>query len=237
MTRYSSRVPAWRGVRAGAMTLRVALAALLFAAVPDHGSAQGLADFDYENLSFRGIAAEWGYIFPDRVESTSSLSARMDLGFLGPGVRVVTGVTHWSSFLVADEVGRLERRVEELVLERSGEVVEIDLGQIEWRDLALHADAHMMWQVPFGMLTFAGLGISAHLMQGSGRAIDDTFVEDLLDSVRAGINAHAGVEVPLHRRFRLLGQGRVEMLEDLRYLELRLGGQFMFRGWLPGEGD
>ncbi|HKJ01662.1 MAG TPA: hypothetical protein VJ997_04385, partial [Longimicrobiales bacterium] len=52
-------------------------------------SGQDLADFDYENLSFRGFGAEWGYIWPDRVEPTQSYGVRMDLGYLGPGLSIV----------------------------------------------------------------------------------------------------------------------------------------------------
>ncbi len=218
------------------MGLLAALCVLTSTLVPVGLRGQDLADFDYENLSFRGLTAEWGYIYPNRVEATPSVSVRMDLGFLGPGVRVVTGVTHWSSPLVREEVRRLEERVEDLVREQSGQVVNVDLGEVRWSDVALHADAHMMWQAPFGTFTYAGLGATAHVMRGSGRAVEDTFVEDLLDSVRAGVNVHAGIEYPLHRRFRLLGQGRFEVLENLRYLELRIGGQFMVRGWLPEEG-
>ena len=229
-----------KGPRGGKRGSRIArllpLATLLMIVGVPGAGGQELADFDYENLSFRGVTAEWGYIFPNRVEDTSSLSVRMDLGFLGPGVRVVTGVTHWSSFLIREEVGRLEERVEELVFEQSGQLVDVDLGDIRWSDVALHADAHMMWQVPLGALTYLGLGATAHVMRGSGRAVEGTFVEDLLDSVRAGVNVHGGIEYPIHRRFRLLGHGRFEVLENLRYTEIRLGGQLMLRGWLPGEG-
>ncbi len=212
------------------------LAIFLGLAFPATGRAQELADFDYEHLSFRGLTAEWGYLFPNRVQETPSLSVRADLGFLGPGVRVVTGVTHWSSFLVPQEVGRLEDRVQELVFEQSGQEVEVDLGRVEWSDVAVHADAHMMWRVPFGLITYAGLGLTAHVMSGGGRAVADTFVEDLLNSVRAGVNVHGGVEYPVTRWFRVLGQGRFEVLEDLRYLEFRVGGQLLLRDWVPGEG-
>ena len=72
-------------------------------------------------------------------------------------------------------------------------------------------------------------------MNGNGTAINGTFVEDLLDSVTAGFNLHAGLEYPLSDRFRLNGQGRYEVLGDLQYFQLRFGAQFMIGENAPGE--
>jgi len=204
--------------------------------LPAPAVSQGLADFDYENLRFRGVMADVGYIYPNRVEPTRSFGGRADLGFLGPGVRAVLGFNRWSSTLTVEEVGRLEERVEALIRDQVGEDVSVDLGVIEWSDMAIHGDVHVVWRVPFGVLTYAGLGGSAHILRGSGAAISDTFVEDLLDSVSAGINAHTGVEIPLHRRFRIVGEGRYELMQNLRYGQLRVGGQFTFGPLAPGEG-
>ncbi len=198
-------------------------------------AAQGLAEFDYENLRFRGMMLDLGYVTSSKVESTRSYGGRMDLGFLGPGVRVVVGATSWSSTLVRSEVRRLEERLEALIEEQTGTPTPVNLGDIEWRDFALSTDAHMVWRVSPGFLTYAGMGATAHILSGSGSAIQDTFVEDLLDSVRAGINAHGGVEVPLHPNFRLVGEARYELLQSLSYLQFRLGGQFLFGSPVTGE--
>jgi len=101
--------------------------------------------------------------------------------------------------------------------------------------VALAVDAQLVWRVPYGVLTFAGVGAAAHMLDGSGTAVNGTFVEDLLDSVTAGFNVHAGVEYPVARRFRLYGQGRYEVMGDLRYTQLRLGGQIMIGASAPGE--
>ncbi len=213
----------------------VALGAGL-ACTPRVAEAQGLADFDYEDLSFRGVMLDAGYITASRVEPAGSFGGRVDLGFLGPGVRVVAGFNHWSSELSIGEVRELETRIEQLVEAETGEPADVDLGTIGWSDVALNTDVHFLWSVPFGLLTYAGLGGTAHVLRGSGAAIDDTFIDDLLDSIRAGLNAHVGLEVPLHPRFRLVGETRYELVEDLSYLQFRVGGQFMFALPAPGEG-
>ena len=61
--------------------------------------AQTLADYDYENLTFRGFGFDYGYIWPNKVESTDQYSVRLDLGFLGPAVRIATTLSYWSSAL------------------------------------------------------------------------------------------------------------------------------------------
>lgn len=198
-------------------------------------AAQGLADFDYENLSFRGIGFETGWIGPTDVESTNTFGVRVDLGYLGPGLRIAPGITYWSSELDAAEVGRLEDRIAELVLEQTGQVVQPDLGVIEWSDLVLGLDGHFVWTVPFGFLTYAGAGVSVHILNGSGPAVDGTFIEDLLDSVTAGLNVHGGLEYPVTNRFRLYTQTRYEALGDFQYLELKFGAQIMFSGFDGGE--
>lgn len=221
------RAAAWRGA------LGASLACAVLAA-PARG--QGLADFDYENLRFRGFAPEWGYLWPTRVEPTQSWGVRLDLGYLGPGVRIVPSVTYWTSTFKAAEVRELEQRVASLISTQLGQVPpEVDLGVIDWTDVALAVDAQLVWRVPYGVLTFVGLGAAAHMLDGAGAAVDGTFVEDLLDSVTAGVNAHAGVEYPVARRFRIYGQGRYEVMGDLRYTQVRLGGQIMTGASAPGE--
>lgn len=224
------------GLVGGAVVLLGVLFAVLFILLGARpAAAQTLADYDYENLSFQGVMLDVGYLNGSRVESTATFGGRVDLGLLGPGVRVTVGFNRWSSFLVRSEVRRLEQRLEELIFEQSdGEVdVAVNLGDISWSDVAIHGDMHVMWEVPFGVFTYAGLGASAHILRGGGSAIRGTFVEDLLDSIRAGLNVHGGVEVPVHPRFRVVGETRFEVLENLRYAQVRLGGQFHVGGSRP----
>lgn len=211
-----------------------AIAALLLA--PAGLAGQELADFDYENLSFRGFGAEWGYQWASRVEPAQTLGLRMDLGYLGPGLRIVPSIGYWKSAFKVGEIRELEDRVASLIIRQTDEPApEVDLGQIDWSDVVLNVDAQVVWRVPQGFLTHVGTGAAVHLMNGDGGAINGTFVEDLLDSVTAGFNLHTGVEYLLSRSVRLYGQGRLDVLGDLRYYGFRLGGQIMLVPPAPGE--
>ncbi len=215
----------------------LALAAGL-SVLPVSLSAQGLAEYDYENLSFRGFSLEGGHIWPNRVDPTYTVGLRVDMGYLGPGLRIVPSVSYWSSNLEDSEVAALERRVDELILQELDPGADwggADLGTIDWSDLVLGLDGHWVWAVPYDLLYFAGGGLSVHIMNGEGDAVEGTFVEDLLDTVAAGINFHTGLEYPFSQRFRGYGQARYEVLEDLRYLEFRMGLQIMTGPSMPDE--
>lgn len=223
-------------MRRNGVVVALGMAFLAGFAVPERGAAQELADFDYENLTFRGFGAEWGYMYPSRVENTHSYGVRMDLGYLGPGLRIVPSVMYWSSPLKASEVQELEGSVETLIDQQiDGPSPSVDLGSIQWSDVAVGVDAQVVWRVPFGVLTYAGLGGAVHVLNGDGAAINGTFVEDLLDSWTPGMNLHLGAEYLLGERLRVSSQGRYEVLGDLQYFQIRLGGQFMIGESHPGE--
>ncbi|MBI4521663.1 MAG: hypothetical protein HY701_12555 [Gemmatimonadetes bacterium] len=218
----------------------VATLALLAAAAPL--AAQQLEDFDYENLSFRGIGLEIGQIWPSRVVNTEAAAVRVDLGYLGPGVRILPGVSYWSSRLKSSETRRLADRFESAIVRQIPDSVldqigplSVNLGTVKWSDIALMLDAQVVWAAPFGLLTYAGVGASAHVLNGRGEFINGTFVEDLLDAVQAGVNVHGGAEYPLGSRYRLYSTGRFVALEDLHYLTASLGLQVMFGPAAPGE--
>ena len=229
-----------KGRMRGVPAVLLAIAAGFGMAAP--AAAQDLADFDYEHLRFRGIGFEGGYLPAYNVQGvrgeTRTWGVRLDLGYLGPGLRISPSVTYWSSELETREVSRLETRIEQLIareLGPSGSDAKIDLGEIVWSDVVVGVDSHIVWNIPFGWLGFLGLGASVHVLDGQGESINGTFIEDLLDSVRPGVNAHVGLEYPLWRWSRLYGHGRYEMTDDLRYFNVRGGLQIMFGGTVPGE--
>jgi hypothetical protein len=205
-----------------------AIAALLM--TPAALEAQGLADYDYENLSFRGIGADIGRIWPNKVDATTAYSLRFDLGFLGPAVRIVPSISYWNSTLKRSELERLAQRLEEIpVLADQDVTIGVDdLGRIEWSDVGLNLDAQAVWTAPYNVFTYIGAGFSLHLMNGQGGAIDGTFIEDLLDSTPAGIAVMGGLEYEIGQRFRVYGEGRYTLQSDVRYPGLKIGAAVMF---------
>lgn len=199
---------------------------------PAAARAQDLADYDYTNLGFRGAGLTYGVIWPAKVQSTPTYGIRLDLGYLGPGVRIAPSITYWSSSFRESELTRLADRLNRLpTLEQQGvRVTADDLRPMKWSDLALELDAHYVWTTPVGLLTYLGAGVAVHALNGEGQAIQDTFIEDLLDSFSAGLSAIGGVEYPVTDRFRLYGELRLAGLSDVQYAGLRIGGALMAPG-------
>ena len=219
------------------LALLVGVTCGLLTALPLSG--QELSEFDYENLSFRGLGVAFGAVRPNRVDPALSYSARVDLGYLGPGVRITPVVSYWSSDFKDSEVGRLEAQLLDLInrnLPPSQQLTEVALDRIRLSDLSIGLDGHMVWALPSaGLLTYAGGGFAAHIMNGDGAAVAGTFVEDLLDRISAGVNAHVGLEYPITPQLRAYGEGRFELIQDLRYLEFRAGIQILVRPTVPAE--
>jgi hypothetical protein len=202
--------------------LSMAACALLLA--PARGAGQDLADLDYENLGFRGIGLDWGYLWPNRIERAGSVGMRIDMGYAGPGLRIMPTVNYWSSPLQQREITELEDRIEALITEQSGAPSPVGV------------DAHVVWDSLLDLLTYGGIGVTAHVLDGDGDAIADTFIDDLLDSVTAGVNLHFGMEYPVTERFRIYALSKYEVMSDLQYFTVRAGWQIMTGPNAPGEG-
>ena len=203
----------------------ILLAILGLFAQPRAAAAQGLANYDYDNLTFRGIGLDWGRIGPNKVDATTLYGMRVDLGFLGPAVRLIPSVSFWKSDLKRSELESVAARLSELpaIKERGVTINANDLGTVEWSTLSLSVDTHLVWTAPADVFTYAGFGVGLHAMNGSGASIDDTFIEDLLDTITAGIAVMAGLEYQATRVLRVYGEARYTIQSEIRYPGFRLG--------------
>lgn len=201
---------------------------LLLSASP--AAAQTLADYDYENLTFRGVGAAVGWLWSDRVENTETYTLRLDLGYLGPGIRIMPSLTYWQSQLAGGELARLAQQMTRYSQQHGTGITVLpeDLGAVKWSDLSLSIDGQFVWNTPLDVLTFVGAGFGLHALNGQGAAIDGTFVEDLLDDITAGLVGIAGFEFEPVPRVRFFGEGRYTVMNSIDYPSLRAGVQFMF---------
>ncbi len=203
-------------------------AAALVLALPGAARAQGMADYDYENLVLSGVGAHVAQIFPSRSEPTLGLNVRVDLGLLGPNVRISPGLTFWSTRLRDSEVNRMERRIEDACDRAGSPCPGVDLGDVEISDFSLDVDAHYLWATDYAVEPYAGVGVSLHLLNGRGDFIDDTFVEELLDAIAPGFNLVGGLEFPVTESLRVLGEARGVLTGNVRYISLGVGGAWRF---------
>ena len=204
------------------------IAALLLALGRLEGAparAQTLADYDYENLAFRGLGFEVGGVIPTELERTVSYGLHADMGFVGPSVRIVPSMRYWSSSLQEAHLERLSEQIVQLCEKQAATCPALDLGEVERTDLELSTEAHYIVPLASALGVYAGGGLSLHLLNGRGELIDDTFVEDLLDTVAPGFNLLAGIEVPLGK-LRLYGEARGVLTSDIQYGNASFGITF-----------
>jgi hypothetical protein len=200
------------------------------ALVPSAAGAQTLEDYDYENLQFRGIGLDLGAVFPSQVESDLFLGVRADLGFLGPNLRIVPGISFWSSNLKQTEVDRLGDQIIRVCSRQPSTSCpgRLDLGRIRRSDLVINADALYEFETPLIATPYLGGGVGVHLLNGSGESINDTFIEDLLDAITPGINLIAGLTIPVMSDLRIFGEARYVLVSDVRHGALSVGGIWNF---------
>lgn len=206
----------------------MAAAAALAFALPASARTQDMADYDYENLVLSGVGVHLGQIFPSRSEPALSLNVRTDLGLLGPNVRITPGLTFWSTQLRDSEVERIEQRIEASCDNGGVPCPGVELGEVDISDLSLDVDAHFLWATDYAIEPYAGVGVSLHLLNGSGDFIDDTFVEELLDAIAPGFNLVGGLEFPVTNTLRVLGEARGVLTGNIRYLSVGIGGAWRF---------
>ena len=203
------------------------------------GSLKGqeLADYDYEKLAFRGISVEYGNILFKTYEETEVYSVKLDLGFLGPGVRMATRASYWSSEMVPEELVSFESSLNTMILAQGGVLPGngLEIGSIKRDDMSVSVEADYVWRIPLGMLLSTGLGASAHLVNGTTQIPDDTFLNGLLDSFTAGFNVHSGLEYLVTDRIRLYGDSRIGLAGNVRFFQFGGGLTILWGELLPGE--
>lgn len=191
-----------------------------------------VSDYDPANLYFRGMGGMAYWVAPSRSEPTVGVQLRVDLGELAPAVRVVPSVTFWKSEFRDSELEELGDRVEALCERGGSPCPGIDLGEVEVADLSLEVDAQYLWTTAAGIEPYAGAGVGIHLLDGSGDLIADTFVEDMLDGIAPGVNAHAGIELPLGA-LRLHGELRGTLAGNASWIGAGVGGVWTVGGRGP----
>jgi hypothetical protein len=216
-------VPAREGLIRGAALL----GALLLLAAPAAAQAPTLEDYDYENLELRGVGLEVGYVWPSRAERALLLGLRGDLGFLGPNLRIVPGISFWSTRLRESEVQRLGDQYRR-ICERQHEsgCPPVDLGEIRLSDLAFHAEAQYVVD-RFALMPYGAVGLGMHFLNGRGEAIDDTFLEDLLDAVAPSVAVGGGLQLQVGTLL-LNTEGRYVLMSYARHVTLTVGATWLF---------
>jgi hypothetical protein len=194
-----------------------------------HLSAQGvLNQFSYENLRLSGVQADFGILGASDLKGTTAGGLRVDYGKIAPKVRLLLGISYFRSEFGQAALNRFAQRLDSIV--NPGRRDTINLGRITLSDVIGDVDFQFVFPQGRGVTAYVGTGVSIHVRNGNGAAINGTFVEDALDVITAGVNGTMGFEFNLSRAWRFTVDGRGVLSSGLKTLSLRTG--IMYR--LPG---
>ncbi|MDH3297430.1 MAG: outer membrane beta-barrel protein, partial [Gemmatimonadota bacterium] len=157
------------------------------------------------------------YVNPSQNEGTLGVGAKVDLGFLGPNVRVVPRVGYWKADVESSQVNELEAQLEVASGLSPGS---INLGTIERSAYIFGTD--FQWTSPTAMIApYVGIGLDVYILNDDGDAIKNTFLDDLV--VTAGVSGVAGVEVALSPAWAAYGEFRGAAVTDASNLGVAVG--------------
>lgn len=211
--------------RAGTRWTVAAVGGAALLLVGSRAEGQRLEEYDYENLRLRGVGVELFYVSPNDVDATLGVGARLDLGFLGPKIRVAPRFAFWDSEVEEAELDSLATRLADLVQRQNPDQPrpEIDLGRVDRDAIIFGTDLHWLPLVDDPVRPYLGVGGEIYILDGSGEAIEGTFVEDALDLLTAGVSGVVGLEIDLERGFTLYGELRGSLVADVRNVALTAG--------------
>lgn len=201
-------------------------------------SAQGaLNQFSYDNLRFSAIQFDFGILGASQLTGTVVGGVRVDFGRIAPKVRMLLGLSYFRSQFDQESRTRFEQRLRSIVIDPSGDDT-IRVGRIFWSDVIGDVDFQFVFPQGSAATAYVGTGISLQLRNGSGRAIDGTFVEDALDDITAGVNATLGAEFNLGPAWRFTLDGRGMVSSGLSTVSVRSGIMYRLdRGRERGAGS
>jgi len=190
-------------------------------------AAQGvLSEFSYDDLRLSGIQVDIGSLGARDLRGALTGGLRVDVGYLAPHVRMLLGVSYARSQFTQRAVARFNRQLLALVSDPDSNAT-IDVGRISLADLITDLDLQYVFNDGQPFTAALGLGVGVHLRNGSGRAINGTFVDDALDGVAPALNGTLAFGVDLTRAWRFTGEARGTLLSNFSTVSGRVG--FMFR--------
>ena len=203
--------------------MTVGIVLVLLSVIPSFRlSAQGvLNQFSYDELRLSGIQLDVGVLGASELTGATVGGLRIDYGRIAPRVRLLLGLSYFRSQFDQNAQRRFEQRLDSIV--NPGSPDSIDLGRIRLADIIGDVDFQYVFPQGHGINAYIGVGVSMHARNGSGPAINGTFVEDALDVITAGLNGTMGFEFNLSPAWRFTLDGRGVLSSGLKTASVRTG--------------
>jgi hypothetical protein len=204
----------------GAWTRRGRCAALasLFVAWATPVRAQTLFErLNLDRLQLSALGGSMGPVRPTQMEQTDAYAMHADYGEITRRVRVVFTATYWGSRYTDAVVRQFEQQLLENIVDPAGDDT-LRQSRVSVSDIAVAME--LRWTATRSgtfLRPYLGGAASAHVINAEGRLIQNTFVENALDNIFAGVAAVAGVDLAPLARLSAGVQLRYEIMSGLRF--------------------
>jgi hypothetical protein len=182
-----------------------------------------------DRLRLSGVGVAIGGVKPSQMEPTTAFTVEADYGEILPAWRIVFVTDVWSSRLDANAIRRYRDALRRVVVDPAGDDA-FNIGRIRVSDIALGIDTRYSPRRARSefLRTYVGAGVAAHVLNGEGRAIANTFVERSLDNIAVGPSFAAGVDAVFFQHVTLGMQARYDLVSGARYGSIRALGTYLF---------
>lgn len=205
------------------------VAVVVAARPPDRLFGQGVFNqFSSENLKLSALQIDLGPLGGNNIRGTLSGGVRLDYGLIAPKVRVLLGLSYFHADLSSAALRSYEQGLRRVVNDPDSNYT-INLGDVTWSDLT--GDLDLQYVLPQGhaVTAYMGLGLGVHIRNGSGKAINGTFVEDALNQITAGVNGTISAEIGA-KHWRVTVDARGVLSSGLSTVSLRTGVMYRWAG-------
>jgi hypothetical protein len=144
-------------------------------------------------------------------------------------VRVLIGASYFKGEFNATEIAEFEDGLERVVANQPPGFT-IQVGSITWSDIEAGLDLQYVLEAGPRVTNYVGVGFAAHLRNGTGTAIENTFVEDALDTIDAGLNLSLGTSIAIVPQLHLTLDLRGGLASELRTATARAGLMYRVAG-------
>jgi hypothetical protein len=197
---------------------------------PATGEEDGIwSRLGLDRLRLGGVGVAIGGVKPSQMEPTTAFTVEADYGEFVPRWRVVFVTDVWSSRLDETAIRRYRDALRRVVIDPAGDDT-FNVGRVRVSDIALGVDARYRPRRSRSEFfrPYLGVGVAAHVLNGEGRAIANTFVERSLDNIAVGPSFAAGLDAVFFQHVTLGMQARYDLVSGARYGSIRALGTYLF---------
>ena len=218
----------WRG-RAARLALPALVAfagSVATALVAPLGAQEGsvLERLNLDRLQLAALGVASGAVRPAQLVTTNVFELHSDYGAIAENWHVVFTVSYWESRYQDNVVQSFVEQIRKSTNPPS----QVLPSEVSVSDIALGAEGRWKPRPSSFLRPYLGLGFAAHVINTEGELIDDTFVENALDYITAGVSGSTGIDVQLLEHLTLGAQARYDLLSGIRFGSVRLTATYVF---------